>query len=92
MNKTQRKILVVTSIIIALLVVFPPYQVKAYNGRVMMSGYSPIYDLPSYPYSTAFSASTTYMPSDINVPTLLLEIFSALVVCGLAYFAANTNT
>ena len=87
MNKTQRKILFITAIIISLIIIFPPYQVKLSNGIIKMSGYAPIFDLPSYHNYTGYS--TVNISADINAVMLFAEIFGSLVICGLAYVATK---
>jgi len=83
MNKTQRKILLISAAIIALMVIFPPYQVKNYKEVTIMSGYAIIFSLPEYPTTSGS------IPANVNAVTLFAEIFGALIVCGLAYVATK---
>lgn len=74
MNETQRKILISTAVVVALMVIFPPYIVE-FKGTVTTAGYGFLFDLPSR--------------AVVNAKTLLVQIFGAAVVGGLAFLAAK---
>ncbi len=84
MNATQRKILLVTAGVVAMMVIFPPYIVVSSQGTTKMAGYGFLFDLPSY-----LTQSMFWIPSSVDVKTLLVQIFGAAVVGGLAFFAAK---
>lgn len=84
MNETQRRILLTTAGVVALMVIFPPYIAENYRGMPVLAGYGFLFDLPSYVMQ---SGST--IPSSVNVKTLFVQIFGAVFVGGLAFFAAK---
>lgn len=84
MNETQRKILIATAVVVALMVIFPPYIVENFRGALIMAGYGFLFDLPSHTFQSGSS-----IPSVVNVKTLLVQIFGAVVVGGLAFLAAK---
>ncbi len=84
MNETQRKILLSTAAIVALMVMFPPYIVENYKGVAIMAGYGFLFDLPSKALESGSS-----IPAVVNAKTLLVQIFGTVVVGGLAFFAAK---
>lgn len=84
MNDTQRKILLATATVVALMIIFPPYIVEDYGGVTVMAGYGFLFDLPSY--TTRFGSS---IPSSVNVKTLLVQIFGAVVVGALAFLSTK---
>ena len=84
MNETQRKTLIATAVVVALMVIFPPYIVENYRGVTIMAGYGFFFDLPSYAIESSYS-----IPPSVNVKTLLVQIFGATVVGGLAFFATK---
>ncbi len=84
MNETQRKILLATAGVVALMVIFPPYITENYKGVPIMAGYGFLFDLPSY-----VSQSGSSIPASVNVKTLLVQIFGAVVVGGLAFLATK---
>ena len=86
MNGTQRKVLLVTAIVIALMVLFPPYEVKNYRQVTIMSGYGFLFALPEY------QSLTASIPAYVNVQTLIVQILGAIVVGGLVYFACGKKT
>ena len=73
-----------TAVVVALMVIFPPYIVENYRGVTIMAGYGFLFDLPSYAKESGYS-----IPSSVNVKTLLVQIFGATVVGGLAFFATK---
>ena len=84
MNEMQRKILLATAGVVAVMVIFPPYLVENYRGVTTMAGYGFLFDLPSYTMQSGSS-----IPSSVNVKTLLVQIFGAVVVGGLVFLAAK---
>jgi len=84
MNETQRKILIATAGVVAMMVIFPPYIVENYRGVTIMAGYGFLFDLPSRILETGSS-----IPAVVNVKTLLVQIFGAAVVGGLTFLAAK---
>lgn len=84
MNETQRKILIATAAVVALMVISPPYIVENYRGVTIMAGYGFLFDLPSRTFEAGSS-----IPAVVNVKTLLVQIFGAVVVGGLAFLAAK---
>lgn len=84
MNDTQRKILLATAAVVALMVIFPPYIVENYRGASVMAGYGFLFDLPSRTFESGSS-----IPAVVNVKTLLVQIFGAVVVGALAFLSAK---
>ncbi len=84
MNETQRRVLLAAAIVVALMVLFPPYIVENYRGVPLMAGYAPLFDLPSYAVSSGGS-----IPAKVNAMTLLLQIIGAVVVGGLAFLGTK---
>jgi hypothetical protein len=83
MNKIQQKVLIFSATIIALIIIFPPYQIKNFANVSIQTGYAFIFSLPEY------HSSSASISANINAITLLVEIFSVLVICGLLYLAAK---
>lgn len=84
MNESQRKILIATAVVVAMMVIFPPYIVENFRGMLLMAGYGFLFDLPSYLVQSGSS-----IPSVVNVKTLLVQIFGTVVVGALAFLAAK---
>jgi len=87
MNQKQKTILLASAAIVALMALFPPYIVKNYKNVVIKSGYGFLFNLPPYISTT----SNTVIPATVNASTLLVQIFSVLVVASLIYFAFHKN-
>jgi len=84
MNETQKMVLLVTAAVVAVMVMFPPYEVVNYNHVTIMAGYGFLLDLPSY-----VMEGGRQMPSSVNVKTLLAQILGAIVVGGLVFLATK---
>jgi hypothetical protein len=84
MSETQKKILLATAAVVALMVIFPPYHVKNYTNVTIMAGYGFLFNLPAYAME-----SGREIPADVNVITLLAQIFGAVVVGGLGFIATK---
>jgi hypothetical protein len=67
MNKTQRKVLLVTAAVLALMIVFPPYIVKDNKQVTLKTGYGLLFNLPPY---LAAPRSTTNLKSYEKSPLL----------------------
>jgi len=91
MNGTQRKVLLAAAATVALMIIFPPYEVKVSNGLTLMAGYGFLFDLPEYVYQL-FNGEIKSVPASVNVKTLLVQIFGAVVVGGLAFLACNKSS
>ena len=83
MNKPQRKTLLATAAVIALMVMFPPYHVMSYNRVRIMSGYGFLFSLPEY------ATSSGAIAANVNTATLLAQVMGALIVGGLIYVAVR---
>lgn len=81
------------------MVLFPPYVVLNHNKLVVRSGYGFLFDLPAdivdFANSRLFGLPANFVKrgrailihATVNVATLFIQIFAALVVGGLVYFA-----
>ncbi len=76
MNQKQKKLSKIISVIIGLIIVFPPY-VKLYKGNVVASGFSFIFDLPSR--------------ATVNVSMLFAEMIGALIIGVILFYASKEN-
>lgn len=85
MNLVQRRILVVAAFMVAVMVLFPPYQVVNYQGLSIMAGYGFLFNLPEY-----FSAGSG-IPSKVDSETLVMQIVGVVVTALLLYFAARSK-
>lgn len=81
MNDSQKRVVHVTAIAVALMVLFPPYEVKNYMGVKIMAGYGFLFDLPAY--SSPFGGM---IPSSVDIKTLLVQILGVVTVGGLLFF------
>ena len=70
-NKKQRKLLIIISSAIGLMVTFPPYVMER-NGNIVSSGFSFIVDLPNR--------------STVNVSMLFAEMIGALIIGAILFF------
>lgn len=84
MNKIQSKVLFVAALIIALMILFPPYIVNNFRGVSISAGYAFILNLPIYTTATGGHIQAT-----VNLPTLTIQIFGALLVGCLVFFALS---
>lgn len=84
MNALQRKVLVGTAVVVAAMVLFPPYQITNYQGATIRAGYAFLFDLPEY-----VSSMGGKIASSVNAETLLLQIFGAIVASVLIFLAAG---
>lgn len=77
MNRIQEIILQASSILILLMLIFPPYVIRE-GGKVIDAGYAFFLKMPNLGliyYST------------VNSDTLSIQIFGILAITGLLYFA-----
>ncbi len=81
MNKKQKITLLSTAVIIAIMLVFPPYEVLNYNKVIIKSGYAFILNLPPY------ICPDDIVYASIKCSTLLTQIIGVLIIGGLIYFA-----
>lgn len=84
MNETQRRVLLAAAILVALIVLFPPYIVEGQNGRTLMAGYALLFNLPTYTMSSGGSVH-----AKLNAMTLLLQIVGVVVVTVLVFLATK---
>jgi hypothetical protein len=82
MNNNQQKILIKTSWVIALMLAFPPYSIKNVKGVIIQSGYDFILDLPSKYLTSGF-----VIASELNVRSLIAQVFVVIIISGLLFFA-----
>lgn len=75
MNKTQRKVLLIAAVVVALMVIFPPYVVKNYKQMTISAGYGFLFDLPAY-----IMQSGGQIPASVDIKTLLVQIIGVLIV------------
>ncbi|HEC26681.1 MAG TPA: hypothetical protein ENI67_04645 [Gammaproteobacteria bacterium] len=83
MNQKQKAVLIITAVFVGIMMFFPPYVVLNYSQVVIKSGYGFLMDLPPY----ISENGTVVIPATMNVATLFIQIFAALVVGVLAYLA-----
>jgi len=77
MNTTQRTILIIASVIIFIMLLFPPYYNKISDGILLNSGYKFILKQPSY--------------AVINSYTLISQIIAITIICGLLCVAFKSK-
>ncbi len=77
MNQKQKKLSKIISVIIGLIVVFPPYVIRLYQGNVVENGFSFIFDLPSR--------------ATVNVSMLFAEMIGALIIGVILFYASKEN-
>ncbi len=77
MNGKQRFVLILGAILVAAMVVYPPYQ-YVIDNRVYGTGYGPIFDLPKLEGK---------LPARVNATTLGAQLFGVLAICGLLCLA-----
>ena len=70
MNKNQRLVLIGVSVLVAIMIIFPPFQSMVVRG--MHLGYSFILDPPGG-YSS------------VNVPLLVVQIFGVIIIGGILF-------
>ena len=73
LNKHQRWTLIIAATIIALMFLFPPFQVETKAAGVIYSGYGFLFNAPVY----------NSRPATINVGTLAIQWVGVLLVAGL---------
>lgn len=77
MNEQQRKLLLTTAAVVALMVLFPPYEILNFRQVIVGSGYGFLFDLPAY----------GGMSASVAIKTLSAQIAGALIICGLVFVA-----
>ena len=87
MNDTQRKARLVTAIVVALMVIPPPYEVKNHSQMTIMSGYEFLFDLPAYVAVNDPLGILGQIPASVDIKTLLVQIFGVAIVGGLLFLA-----
>ena len=80
MSTSQRVILLVVAIIIATMLLYPPFTFDMPNGTTMNMGYSWIFEPPVVGSSTS---------AFVNIPMLLAQWAAVLVVGGIVYLLAQ---
>lgn len=80
MSTSQRVILLVVAIIIATMLLYPPFTFDMPNGTTMNMGYSWIFEPP------VVGSSTSAL---VNIPMLLAQWAAVLVIGGIAYLFAQ---
>lgn len=85
MNRIQRGILFTTAGVIALMTLFPPYETIFAGGR-LNAGYAFLFNLPS-----SVAGYEGLFPANVDAKTLLMQIFTAVVV-GLLLFQATKSS
>lgn len=76
-------VLVVAAVLVATMVLFPPYIVKR-DGNVIDTGYGVIFDLPNF-------MDMDFYPAQVNVATLGAQIVGVLVVARLLFLVKRRN-
>lgn len=85
MNLSQKLILFATAIIVALMTIFPPYEIVL-SGQRLNSGYAFLFHLPS-----TVAGYEGYFSAKVDVQTLLVQIFATIVVCVLLLYATKKS-
>ena len=75
MNERQNRILKITSVIIAIMLVFPPFDVRDNTYWRVTTEYSLILDAPKY--------------GQLGLGTLFIQWVGVLIVSGIAFFLAS---
>lgn len=76
MNKNQQRILIGIVIIVAAMLVYPPFKVTAHNGAIFNMGYDWILAPPKRGYIVA----------TVNASMLMIQWIGVLIVGGIAFF------
>ncbi len=82
MNTSQRRLLRVMAAAIALMVLFPPWQIVV-EQRVLATGYAFLLDLPT---------RSTSLASNVDVMTLAAQIAGVLIVGGLVFLSLKDDS
>jgi hypothetical protein len=85
MNRIQRIILGTTASVIALMTLFPPYEVIL-SGQRLSAGYTFLFNLPS-----SVSGYEGTLPANVDAKTLLVQIFATTIVGFLLLLATKTS-
>lgn len=85
MNRIQRIILCTTASVVALMMLFPPYEVIL-SGQRLSAGYAFLFNLPS-----SVSGYEGPLPANVDAKTLLVQIFAVIVVGVLLLQATKTS-
>ncbi len=81
MNEKQQRILIGIVIIVAAMLVYPPFQVTAPNGAIFNMGYDWILAPPKRGYIVA----------TVNAPMLMIQWIGILIVGGIAFFLVKNS-
>ncbi|MFC1578416.1 hypothetical protein ACFL36_05330 [Thermodesulfobacteriota bacterium] len=82
MNDKQKTVAIIVSIILGLMLLFPPFHVKNVNQEIHQ-GYHLIFSRPSGPH---IRGNTT-----INVSLLVIQYLVTITIGAILYFAFNEN-
>lgn len=85
MNEDQRRLVLVIIVIVAFMLVLPPYHQVLDNGRVLNAGYSWIIQPPPISPGSSIRIAT------VNIPMLLTQWLGVLIIGGLAYLRADNQ-
>jgi hypothetical protein len=75
MNRRQKSVLLAAIIVIALMLLFPPFQFRASNGAIANLGYGFLFDPPI----------TAYASGSVNQAMLITQWLAVLLAGGLGY-------
>lgn len=81
MSQNQKRILMAILAIVAVMFVYPPFQIVRNNGVAFNMGYGWIFDSPKRGSIIA----------NVNVPMLLIQWIGVLIVGGIAFFLAKSS-
>ncbi|MHB1176390.1 MAG: hypothetical protein ACYCZJ_14815 [Sulfuriferula sp.] len=76
MNKKQKILLIAILVIVAVMLIFPPFDIRLLNGAVPNMGYSLIVDPPEF----------RGLAATVDVGLLITQWVGVLIVGGIAFF------
>ena len=82
MNEKQKKILIAVTVVIGLMLLYPPFHARFPNGVIKNLGYSWIFAPPS---GGAWQASA----GTVDIGILITQWIGVLVVGGIVFFIAK---
>ena len=72
MNEKQKHVLIAVAAIIALMLLYPPFQMSLGTNKIYQTGYDWLFDLPQ--------------PAVVDIGTLGLQWVGVLIVGGIIFF------
>lgn len=77
MNEMQRKVLIAVATVVLGMLLYPPFQLTGYGGRVAGAGYSWLFEPPGR--------------ATVDVAMLVVQWLGVLIVGGIAFFLLKSK-